>query len=81
MLEELEPGSARAMSMSTARGCWPTFLAERLVDEITLTVVPVLIGQGRPLGGPLQADLKLAGVDPRLHFGFVQQRYRIDATG
>ncbi len=32
------------------------FLREGLVDRLTVTTVPVLIGQGRPLWGPLPAD-------------------------
>ena len=81
VLEELGRLGARHVYVDGAR-LLAAFLAERLVDEITLTVVPVLIGQGRPLGGPLQADLKLSLVSTRAYgFGFVQQRYRIDATG
>ena len=36
-----------------------SFLREDLVDEITLTVVPVLIGHGLPLFGALNRDIHL----------------------
>ena len=55
-----------------------SFLAEQLIDEITITVVPVLIGVGRPLFGPLPHDLRLIRVSTRAYdFGFVQSLYRV----
>ena len=51
-----------------------------LLDEITITVVPVLLGAGRPLFGPLPNDLELTLMRSRAYeFGFVQSTYRIDA--
>ena len=54
-----------------------SFLRDDLVDAITLTHIPVLIGQGRPLWGPLPADRAwcLTGVQHWAN-GFVQTRYR-----
>jgi dihydrofolate reductase len=54
------------------------FADEGLLDEVLVTVVPVVLGDGRPLfdrrlaGGPL----RLVGVSPRLN-GMVQLRYEV----
>lgn len=60
------------------------FLAEDLVDRLTVTSVPVLIGQGRRLFGPLPADRRWT-LEASRHWsdcGFVQSswRRRRDAT-
>lgn len=54
-----------------------SFLREDLVDRLTITQIPLLIGQGRPLFGALPADLEweLLGVQ-HWPLGFVQTRYR-----
>jgi dihydrofolate reductase len=53
------------------------FLREDLVDSITLTVIPLLLGSGRALWGPLHRDQswQLLGVQ---HWpcGFAQLRYQ-----
>ncbi|WP_240636001.1 dihydrofolate reductase family protein [Caldimonas tepidiphila] len=54
------------------------FLAAGLVDEITLTIVPVLLGAGRPLFGALPRELALVPLETRSYgFGFVQLRYAV----
>ena len=54
------------------------FLASNLINEITITVIPVLIGSGRPLFGVLEQDIDLQLVGTRdLSGGFVQMRYRV----
>lgn len=54
------------------------FLAARLIHEITLTTVPVVLGEGRPLFGPGAADIRLTHLETRaLAGGFVQSRYRV----
>ena len=54
------------------------FLSDALIDEITITRIPVLIGSGRPLFGPLSADVCLEHISTRtFDFGFVQTRYRV----
>lgn len=55
-----------------------SFLAAGLVDDITITVIPVLLGAGKPLFGPLQTDLRLVHEGTTaFEFGFVQSRYRV----
>lgn len=54
------------------------FLAAGLLDELTVTIVPVLLGEGRPLFGPLAQDLALLPLETRSYgFGFVQLRYAV----
>lgn len=56
------------------------FLAANLIDEITITTVPVLLGSGRPLFGSLPTDRTLTLVASKAYaFGFVQNTYRVQA--
>lgn len=55
-----------------------SFFAAGLINDITITVIPVLLGSGRSLFGPLQTDLRLAHEGATVFdFGFVQSRYRV----
>jgi dihydrofolate reductase len=57
------------------------FLSAGLLDDITVTVIPVLLGAGRPLFGPLTRDVELTLMRSRAYeFGFVQSTYRIDVA-
>jgi len=54
------------------------FLASGLVNEITVTVIPIILGAGKPLFGPLAADVELKHVDTKVYdFGFVQSKYAV----
>ena len=54
------------------------FLINNLISEITITLVPVLLGGGRSLFGSLKNDIELHHVKTRtLDGGFVQIKYRI----
>lgn len=57
-----------------------SFLSADLLSEITITVIPVLLGEGRSLFGKLpKADLKLKLESSKSYpFGFVQNRYVVD---
>ena len=59
------------------------FVAEERLDEITLTVIPVLLGEGRPLFGSLpQPQAWLRHASSRVFpFGFVQNRYVFPGAG
>lgn len=58
-----------------------SFIEARLIDEIIITVIPILLGSGKPLFGPVESDVKLQLVSSRsFDCGFVQTRYRV-ATG
>ncbi len=54
------------------------FLNAGLINELIITRVPILIGTGVPLFGPLNHDIKLTHIATRqFENGFVQSRYRI----
>ena len=55
-----------------------SFLAEGLLDEICITQVPVLLGEGIPLFGKLPVSLRLAQAEAVAYANdFVQLRYRV----
>lgn len=55
------------------------FLEAGLVDRLTITRVPVLIGAGVPLFGPVPRDITLRHVATRsISGGLVQSEYEID---
>jgi dihydrofolate reductase len=56
-----------------------SFLAAQLIDDITITVIPILLGAGKPLFGPLPHDVSLSHVGSHtFDFGFVQNKYRVE---
>ncbi|MFI5690702.1 dihydrofolate reductase family protein [Kribbella sp. NPDC051586] len=55
-----------------------TFLAAGLLNELTITTAPILLGTGIPLFGPLDADVALTHNATRtLKSGFTQSDYTI----
>ena len=54
-----------------------SFLKEGLVDELTITRVPILLGKGIPLFGPLEKELRLELIKvTNWQNGFVGEKYR-----
>jgi dihydrofolate reductase len=57
------------------------FLRAGLIDELTITRVPILIGTGVPLFGSLDHDVRLTHIATRqFENGFVQSKYRVAET-
>jgi dihydrofolate reductase len=55
-----------------------SFMGTGLVNQLIITVIPVLIGSGIPLFGPIQEDIQLELHDSRSWpSGLVQQTYRV----
>jgi dihydrofolate reductase len=86
--EEVFSGSPRALAERLGRegarrvyvdggAVISQFLAEGLIDELTVTQVPVLLGDGVPLFGPGRPELGLALVESRAFpSGVVQTTWR-----
>lgn len=55
------------------------FLSSGLVNEITVTIVPILIGKGKSFSNSLTKDLNLTHLKTTIfNFGFVQNKYKVD---
>lgn len=54
------------------------FLAAGLITDLTITLIPVILGEGIPLFGPLPQDISLTHTETISYpFGFVQLKYEI----
>ncbi len=54
------------------------FLRERLINEMVITIIPILIGEGLPLFGTLEKDVRLELIHSRsFPNGFVQNKYKV----
>ncbi|MBT5186197.1 MAG: dihydrofolate reductase [Kordiimonadaceae bacterium] len=54
------------------------FLNENLIDQLIISVVPILIGEGIPLFGPLNKDLKLITESSNQYKnGLLQLKYNV----
>ncbi len=77
LLSELQHSGAKRLYIDGGRTI-QEFLRQGLIDEITITIIPILIGKGIPLFGPLSKDLKLKHMKTfSFENGFVQSRYEV----
>lgn len=54
------------------------FLSANLLDEITITVIPVLLGRGKPLFADIEGDIPVELIRSQAYpFGYVQSTYKI----
>ena len=88
VVERMSGSPAKILSQLTARGIRhiyvdggitiQRFLEAGLIQRLTITRVPVLIGAGIPLFGPLQRDIPLEHVATRQYAsGLVQSEYLV----
>ena len=57
------------------------FLAEGLINDITITVIPVILGSGIPLFANAGRDISLKHITTKTYdFGFVQSTYEVENT-
>lgn len=76
ILEDLAKHGSRHIYLDGGRTI-QSFLAAGLVDEMTITKIPVLLGEGISLFGPLNDDIPLAHLKTKVYpNGFVQSHYR-----
>lgn len=55
-----------------------SFLALGLITNLTITTIPILLGTGRPLFGPLSRNVALRLIQSKaFEFGFVQNTYEV----
>lgn len=58
------------------------FLRAGLVDEMTITTIPILLGEGLPLFGALEKDIHLKLLKSNaFKNGFVQKKYQVQRSG
>ena len=77
LAEQLEKSGARHLYIDggkTIQG----FLKARLIEEMTITTIPILLGEGIPLFDALDQDIHLTLLDSHDYpNGFVQNKYRL----
>ena len=77
LLEQLEAQSFRHAYIDGGKTI-QSFLRVGMLDELTLTRIQILLGQGIPLFGPLDHDVPLKLVKSKnLPWGFVQSHYKV----
>jgi dihydrofolate reductase len=58
------------------------FLNAECIDELIITIIPILLGKGRPLFGDLAQDIHLQLINSRVLGGvFTQMHYRVLRNG
>lgn len=57
------------------------FLGEGLISDITITIIPVILGKGIALFGDLEKDVALKHIDTKTYdFGFIQSVYKVETN-
>jgi dihydrofolate reductase len=57
------------------------FLQAGLIDEMTITFVPVILGEGKSLFGPIGRDIALTHLNTHAYdFGYVQMKYGVQKS-
>jgi dihydrofolate reductase len=57
------------------------FLAEGLIDDLTITLIPIILGSGIPLFGTGEKDILLQCIATKSYdFGFVQLTYEVQKS-
>lgn len=81
LLAELEADGARRVYVDGG-AVVRSFLAARLLDDLTMTIVPSLIGEGLPLFGGVKVESGLVLEEVKSFGGkMVQLRYRMPIAG
>jgi dihydrofolate reductase len=90
VVERMSGEPAEIVAQLISRGCKHAyidggitiqrFLAAGLIDRLVITRVPIVIGAGIPLFGPLQRDISLRHIATRCYKGgLVQSEYEVGA--
>ena len=54
------------------------FLAARMIDSLTITTIPLLLGEGRPLFSPMENEIPLQHIETQTYpNGLVKSVYRV----
>lgn len=78
IIEEIKSGGFSNIYLDGGR-LIQSFIKEGLVNEITVSTIPVLIGTGKPLFGDLKRDVKLKLINskPFKASSILQSHYRV----
>ena len=78
LLATLESGGGGQHAYVDGGGTIQPFLRAGLIDEITISRIPILIGNGIPLFGVIDGDIRLSHVSTTsFDSGLVQSLYRV----
>ena len=77
LVDQLEKSGARTLYIDGGETI-QRFLAAGLIDEMTITTIPILLGEGIPLFGKLDHEIQLELVKTQgFQNGLVQNKYRL----
>jgi dihydrofolate reductase len=77
LVQELSARGAKKIYIDGAKTI-QRFLSANLIDEITITIIPILLGKGKSLFAEIQKEIKLELISSKsFDFGFVQNKYKV----